>query len=165
MMGPVSRAYLWPANTFLGLLTCVLLSVVGSCSAEISDLDIAQEFTRNKALFDQIVRIGLSTDLSCYESTGNVATCSNPTATATFDALRSLARIKAIHARHGLPEPGDTVCFVVAEYGMLTTNSYTKGLVYSASALQPIVESTDDHPDLKYRFKRIANHWYVFTMP
>jgi hypothetical protein len=147
-----------------GLAIAMLLCASIACS-DIRDQEIASDFVNNRPLFDHIVEIGLSTDLSCHEASGNIETCSMPVATTTFDALRKRARIQSINARHDIPQLGNAVYFTVASYGLVTMSSYSKGIVYSTNALQPVVNNTEDRPDLRFRFNRIAEHWYVFIMP
>ena len=107
---------------------------------------------------------GLGSDLSCYESM-HKAVCNISELTDTFDELRQAAGVKAIYARHDLPELGNAVYFVIAQYGFVTMSSYTKGLIYSTQRIQPLVNDTDDRPESKYRFKRIHGNWYAFVMP
>lgn len=58
---------------------------------------------------------------TCSSEANGVATCNIPQLTKTFDALRRSAGFKAIYARHDLPQRGNAVYFVIAEYGFVGT--------------------------------------------
>lgn len=145
---------------FWALLPCLIL---GSCS-DIRDRDISNSFAKNRAAFESIAKLGISTDLSCQVHGGDLE-CNNPAARPIFDALHKNADVKAIQARNDIPQLGNSVYFVMASYGPITTNSYSKGLVYSTMSLTPSVDNTADHPDMRFRFRPLTDHWYVFVMP
>jgi hypothetical protein len=111
-------------------------SLIGMAGCEITDRAISQSFTKNRESFDRIVQIGLSKDFSCYEAPGAVMQCTNPIATKTFEELRKNAGVSSIRAMQGIPQLGNAVCFTMASYGVLVTDSYSKGVVYSAQAPQ-----------------------------
>lgn len=145
------------------LVLALLFCLMTGC--EITDRTISENFMKNRATFDRMVELGLSKDLSCYEAPGSVTQCTDPVAIKPFEEMRNSIGVTSIRATQNIPQLGNAVCFTMASYGVLVTDSYSKGLVYSTQALQPLVDDTSDHPELRFRFHRIADHWYVFTMP
>ena len=141
----------------------VFLGLLQSC-ADISDREIVQRFEQHRADFERLARVGLSTGLSC-EATGQGTKCNSETAQSMFQELHKEAGVKSVQAREDIPQLGNSVSFVMAGYGLITTNSYSKGIAYSTAPLSPVVENTDNHADMRFRFRRIADHWYVFVMP
>ena len=138
-------------------------SLLQSCS-EINDKQIVRIFESHRAALDRIAKIGLSSDLSC-NATDREVKCNNATAQPIFEALSREAGVKAIRARSDIPQLGNAVYFVIADYGFITTNSYSKGIVYSAASLSPVVDDTQSRAEMRFRFRPIADHWYVFVMP
>lgn len=158
MQGPTLTArYVFP---FWAALLCLLF---GSCSDR-PDRDVSSTFAKNRAIFETIAKLGLSTDLSCQTHDGDLQ-CNNPAVRPLFEALHKNADVKAIQASNDIPQLGNSVYFVMASYGLITTNSYSKGIAYSTASLTPTADNTADHPDMRFRFKPLADHWYVFVMP
>ena len=85
-----------------------LLLLFSGCSREISDRQLGDLLNRNGSLFNRVVDRGLGSDLSCHES-NHKAVCNISELTNTFDELRRAAGVKAIYARHDLPELGNAV--------------------------------------------------------
>jgi hypothetical protein len=111
-----------------------------------------------------MAKLGFSTNLSCQVHDGDLE-CSDGSALPLFEALNKGATVKAVQARSDIPQLGNAVYFVLASYGLITTNSYSRGVIYSTSDLRPVVRNTGEHPEMRFRFKPLAEHWYVFTMP
>lgn len=147
------------------LLLWLLLLCIGlvGCS-DVRDRDIASSFENNRAAFERVVKLAISSDLSCQADKGELK-CNNQGALPTFEELHKKAEVNAIQARKDIPQLGNAVYFVMASYGPITTNSYSKGVVYSTASLSPIVENTANHPDMRFRFRTLDDHWYVFVMP
>jgi len=156
-------AKLWNLLPMFSIL--MVLCLLNACTSEISDKEISADFTNYKKLFAETARLGLGTDLACYRKSGDTVTCNMPAAIETFRSLSRVTGVKSAYARNDIPQLGNAVYFVVAEYGFVTMSSYTKGLIYSQQELVPTVNSTDDKPESKYRFKKLEDHWYVFRMP
>ena len=152
----------WRCQAFFWFLP-ILAVALQSCS-NISDNEIAQRFAEHRADFERVAKLGLSTRLSC-QATGSEIKCNSKILNSLFQTLHKEADVQSIEARADIPQLGKSVFFVIADYGLITTNSYSKGILYSTDPISPVVENTGDHDDMRFRFRPIADHWYVFVMP
>jgi hypothetical protein len=153
-----------PSLRSVTTLIAILFLALGGC-ADIRDRDIASMFARDQVTFEGLAQIGISAGLSCYEARDGSLQCSNASARPLFEQLHQKDGVRAIQAKAGGAQAGKAVYFVVASYGPITTNSYSKGLVYATAPLSPLVENTDDHPEVPRRYKPLGGNWYVFTTP
>jgi hypothetical protein len=149
-------------SLFVSCLVLICLTLTG-CT-DISDQAVSSYFAKNRNAFERMAKLGVSSGLSC-QARGGKLECNEGSALTLFEALHRDADVNAVQARSDIPELGNAVYFVVANYGLITTNSYSKGVIYSTSSLLPVVSNTDEHPEMRFRFKPLADHWYVFTMP
>lgn len=145
------------------LLLAWLYVWLGSC-VDVQDRNVAISFEKNRSAFEAIAKLAISTNLSCEADSGEPQ-CNNGSARPLFKILYRNAHVMAVQARSDIPQLGNAVYFVMDTYGPITTNSYSKGIVYSTGTLSPRVDNTADHPEMRYRFRTLGGHWYIFVMP
>ena len=103
-------------------LPCLFLCIgLVSCS-DVRDQDVAKYFETSRVAFERIAEIAISSNLSCQVE-GAELQCNNRNVLPLFGQLHKNAGVNAIYVTKAVPELGNAVYFVMASYGLISTNS------------------------------------------
>lgn len=138
---------------------CFLLSMIG-CS-NLNDGDIASRLAKDRPTFERLAKMAEERQLSCSEDAGHVLKCDDPEALPLFERLNKSDGVRSVHTKTDEPHVSSGVYFAMASYGLITTNSESKGLLYATTKPMPLVADTDKHEDVPRRFNALYGNWYV----
>jgi hypothetical protein len=149
---------------FGAVVSTILFLVLTACS-ELKDRDIALRFERDRGGFEQLAKMAATKQLSCSERSDHSLECTDAEALPLFAGLNKRDGVHSVQTESGMPRVAGGVYFVMASYGLITTNSWSKGLLYATAKPSPIVTDTDEHEDVPRRYSALSGNWYVFATP
>jgi len=162
-LAPHNRATaVW--GRFHHLIVAGLFLVLIGCS-ELKDNDIASRLAKDRSTFEQLAKLAEEKQLWCAESSDHTLKCNDPDALPLFERLNKHDGVRSVQTKTDVPRVSDGVYFAMVNYGLITTNSESKGLLYSTTRPSPLVHDTGQREDIPRRFNAVSQNWYVFTTP
>ncbi len=147
-----------------GLCSTGLFALMIGCS-DLRDNDIASRLANDRSTFERLAKMAKENQLSCFEGTDHVSKCDDPEALPLFETLKKRDGVRSVHMKANVPRVSSGVYFAMVTYGLTTTNSSSKGLLYATTTPLPVVSDTDQHQDIPRRFNPLCGNWYVFATP
>ncbi len=154
----------WVTGVFRAITSVILFLALGGCS-ELKDRDVASRLAHDRGSFEQVAKMATSKPLSCSEGSDHALECTDPEALPLFAAINKRDGVRSVQTESGEPRVASGVYFVMTTYGLITTNSWSKGLLYATANPSPVVADTDKHEDVPRRYNALYGNWYVFAIP